>query len=202
MGQSIIYLKADIKWRMSNSCPRTPIEQATWTNRQPVRDTITSTTPFFNRTGHVCMNPQTLPCPNHWASRLNGSVVTRRVGTGIVLRVMAGDTLNYSTRATYAQAHGSGWNTAQSVTNMVTALASAFVGPAASLFDGKAKLLTNGQTIVNTTAFHSAIQHQRANTPTNRTPRAFLKAMFCTPKVPRVQRFGKQLQLLKFRSRI
>jgi len=49
MGQSIIYLKADIKWRMSNSCPRTPIEQATWTNRQPVRDTITSTTPFFNR---------------------------------------------------------------------------------------------------------------------------------------------------------
>jgi RHS repeat-associated protein len=165
--------------------PRTSIEQATWLNRQPVRDSVTSTTPFFNTTGHACITPQTLPCPNHWASRLNGSVATRRVGTGIVLRVMAGDTLNYSTRAIYTQPHGSGWNTAQSVANMLAGLVGAFVGAAPATFDGKAHLLTNGQTIINTTAFQSAIQHQQQNTPANNTPRAFIKALF----------FNEQLQL-------
>jgi RHS repeat-associated protein len=158
--------------------PRNTLEQATWLNRQPVRDTITSTTPFFNTSGHACLHPQGQPCPNHWASRLNGNVQERRVGTGIVLRIMSGDTLHFSTRAIYTQPHGSGWNTAQTVGNMVSSIIGAFVGPAPATFDGKANLLTNGQTIINTTAFHNTIQHQQQNTPANNTPRAFLKALF------------------------
>jgi RHS repeat-associated protein len=62
--------------------------------------------------------------------------------------------------------------------NMVSSIIGAFVGPAPATFDGKANLLTNGQTIINTTAFNNAIQHQQQNTPANNTPRAFLKALF------------------------
>lgn len=158
--------------------PRTNLEQAIWVNRQPVRDSITSTTPFFSTAGHACLHPQGQPCPNHWASRLNGNIAGRRVGTGIVLRVMSGDTLAYSTRAIYTQPHSSAWNTAQAIATMASAVAGAFVGPAATPFDGKAHLLTNGSTIINTTAFQSAIGHQQANTSPNNTPRAFLKALF------------------------
>jgi hypothetical protein len=49
----------------------------------------------------------------------------------------------------------------------------------------KANLLTDGQTLINTTAFQSAIQHQQSNTPANNTPRAFIKALF----------FNDQMQL-------
>lgn len=98
--------------------------------------------------------------------------------TTLPIQQWSGDTLHFSTRAIYTQPHGSGWNTAQTVGNMVSSIIGAFVGPAPATFDGKANLLTNGQTIINTTAFNNAIQHQQQNTPANNTPRAFLKALF------------------------
>jgi RHS repeat-associated protein len=150
-------------------------EEATWRNRNTTRDAVTNTTPFFNQ-----------PANNQWASRLNGSDANRRIGAGIILRVMSGDTVNIYTRAAYQQAHGGHYNAAAPVSSLVSSLVSAFIGTATGNLDNKTFLPTNGQQTVNTNAFTSLLNHQQANTPADGTPRAFLKAIL----------FDEQLQLV------
>jgi RHS repeat-associated protein len=150
-------------------------EEATWRNRNTARDTVLSNNLFFNQ-----------PANNHWASRLNGSEPARRIGAGVILRVMSGDTINLYTRAAYQQAHGAAYNNATPVADLVSSLVTAFIGTATGNLDNKSFLPTNGSQTLNTNGFTSLLTHQQSNTAINGTPRAFIKAIL----------FDEQLQLV------
>lgn len=163
---------------------RDAIENAVWRNRNNTREAIVSGNAFFN-------NPNS---SNTHYSRLNGNDAARRKGPGLVLKVMAGDTLNISTRALYTA--NSVPNTMATVNDMVTSILTGFLGAASgnAVLDNKAWLQTNNGVVVNTNAMNSFItNNQTNNSNTGTTPRAYLKYLLFDEDFNLVQGFAERI---------
>ncbi len=162
---------------------RDALENAVWRNRNTTRETIASTNAFFNN-----------PNPNAQYSRLNGSDANRRKGPGLVLKVMAGDTLNITTRALYNAT--SVPNTMATVNDMVTSVLTGFLGAASgnAVLDNKAWLQTNNGVVINTNAMNNFItDNQNNNSNTGTTPRAYLKYLLFDEDFNLVQGFAERI---------
>lgn len=161
---------------------RDALENAVWRNRNTTRETIVSTNAFFNN-----------PNPNAQYSRLNGSDANRRKGPGLVLKVMAGDTLNITTRALYNAANVP--NTMATVNDMITSVLTGFLGAASgnAAIDNKAWLQSNNGVVVNTNAMNNFITNNQNNSSNNNTPRAYLKYLLFDEDFKLVQGFAERI---------
>lgn len=161
---------------------RDALENAVWRNRNTTRETIASNNAFFNN-----------PNPNAQYSRLNGSDANRRKGPGLVLKVMAGDTLNITTRALYNAANVP--NTIATVNDMITSVLTGFLGAASgnAAIDNKAWLQSNNGVVVNTNALNNFITNNQNNNSNNNTPRAYLKYLLFDEDFKLVQGFAERI---------
>ncbi len=162
---------------------RDAAELATWRNRNTTRETIINTNLFFNN-----------PNPNAQFSRLNGSDAARRQGPSIVLKVMAGDTLNVHTRALYNTPHSTIPNTSPLVNDIVHAAISAFLGTTTGTLDGKSWLQTGNNAVLNTQDLASFVtSNQAANNSPNSGPRAYLKYLLFDENFKLVQGLAERI---------
>jgi RHS repeat-associated protein len=162
---------------------RDAIENAVWRNRNNTREAIVNGNAFFN-------NPNS---SNTHYSRLNGSDANRRKGPGLVLKVMAGDTLNISTRALYTAT--SVPNTMATVNDMVTSILTGFLGAATGnpVVDNKAWLPSNNGVVLNTNALNGFITNNQNNNSNTGAPRAYLKYLLFDEDFQLVQGFAERI---------
>ncbi|NLR63312.1 RHS repeat-associated core domain-containing protein [Chitinophaga varians] len=141
---------------------RDAVENAIFSNRDGTKETIPATYPFYNAN------------TNRFWSKLNGSDVNKRIGPSLVLKVMAGDTIDVGTRAFYKTMSPS--NTGTPVNDMVSALLNAMLGSQGTAVDGgHGNLVQGNNTIINKTDFSTFIQTtQQQNNTQGTAPKAYL----------------------------
>jgi RHS repeat-associated protein len=139
---------------------RVAVEEAIFNNRTSTSEDIPTTYPFYS------------PTDNRRWSKLNGNDPTKRVGTSLVLKVMAGDMINVGTKAFYKQMPAS--NNGTPVNDMVSALINSMLGGNYSIIDnGHNNLVQSDNTILNTAAFNSFLDSRQEE---NNTPESYPKA--------------------------
>ncbi|GAA3950345.1 hypothetical protein GO495_23095 [Chitinophaga oryziterrae] len=107
--------------------------------------------------------------------KLNYNDPNRRVGTGKVLKVMAGDHVDMGVLSYYAANSDANNTVNQPVTDILNQLVNLLLGPASVVGNGKGNLLqgANGA-ILNQQDFNTFIQQNQNNNPPSTTPKAYL----------------------------
>jgi RHS repeat-associated protein len=148
-------------YRATYETARNTVEEAIFNNRTSVSEDIPTTYPFYSTTN------------KRW-SRLNGNDPAKRIGTSLVLKVMAGDKINVATRAFYKQMPAS--NSGVPVTDMVSSLIGSILGSNYSVIDnGHNNLIQGENTILNTAAFNGFFtSRQQENSAQQTYPKAYL----------------------------
>ena len=161
---------------------RDVVETNTWRSRNSTREAIINTSQLFNN-----------PNPNLQVSRLNGGDAARRQGPSLVIKVMAGDTLNITTRALYNTQHGSIPPAGNPVSTMVQAAVAAFLGASTGTLDGKSWLQTGNNAVLNTTDLGSFLTTTQANNNNNIGPKAYLKYLLFDENFKLVQGIAERI---------
>lgn len=120
---------------------------------------------FYDYNGHV----------NRKFVKLNYADANRRIGTGKVLRVMAGDQLELGVLSYYQQNSENNNSSEKPVTDILNQLVNVLLGPAGIIPNGKGNLLQgiNG-TVLNQEDFNTFIQNNQTDNPPSTTPKAYL----------------------------
>ncbi|MCF6402513.1 DUF6443 domain-containing protein [Chitinophaga filiformis] len=107
--------------------------------------------------------------------KLNYTDPNRRVGTGKVLKVMAGDHVDLGVLSYYATNSDANNTVNQPLTDILSQLVNVLLGPASVVANGKGNLLqgVNGS-ILNQQDFLTFIQQNQNNNPPSTTPKAYL----------------------------
>lgn len=141
---------------------RDAVENALFSNRDETIDNIPTTYSFYNSS------------TNKLWSKLNGSDPSKRVGTSIVLKVMAGDVIDVAAKAYYKQMEAS--NSGAVANEMISALMNAMLGSSTAVIDnGHGNLVQGNNTILNTSAMNTFLNQtqQDNNIPVN-YPKAYI----------------------------
>jgi RHS repeat-associated protein len=129
--------------------PRDGIEKELFEKRDDTKVEYSSSNPFYDM-------------ENKYGVRLNGCEEGRRIGPSLVLKVMAGDTLNLLTQYYYEQPPGSHTNAPTDV--LLTGLLTALVGGSAQTLGHGGSLVQGNGNTVNSSGLMAFLEQQQSQT--------------------------------------
>ncbi len=149
------------------------IETSIFGNQRNVtKELINSTFPYYT--------PGTTPA-NDWHSRLNGNDQTRRIGSSVILKVMAGDQFTMAVKGFYRNPGPGQIPGSQTAATIAQNLVSALIGGTSSIVNnGKNNLVEGNGIIVPFSEIEDFVDDTK-NDPTNQydnLPKAYLNYVF------------------------